>query len=81
VRGRSDGESRRWALPAGGLGGLDCSSKGADLGVTCVPVLHLGGSALAVLLACLDDLPLALSYIQASLELLAHGGVLRVEAG
>jgi hypothetical protein len=33
-----------------------------------------------MLLACLDDLPLTLPYVQASLELLAHGGVLGVEA-
>ena len=34
-----------------------------------------------MLLACLDDLPLTLSYVQAPLKLFPHGGVLRVEAG
>lgn len=34
-----------------------------------------------MLLARLNDLPLSLSYIQAALELLAHGRILGVEAG
>ena len=34
-----------------------------------------------MLLASLDDLSLALSYVQTALELLAHGGILGVEAG
>lgn len=34
-----------------------------------------------MLLASLDDLALPLSYVEASLQLLAHGGVLGVEAG
>jgi hypothetical protein len=38
------------------------------------------GSLATVLLSCLDDLPLTLSYVQTSLELLTHGGVLGVEA-
>lgn len=79
MRGRRDGETRWWPLPAGGGRSLDCASKGTNLGVP--GVFHLGWSALAALLARFDDLPLTLSYIQAPLQLLAHAGVLGVEAG
>lgn len=79
VRRRSNRQSGRRALAAGRLGRLDGASKGTNLcawaGLVCVC-----RAALAVLLACFDNLPLALSYIEASLELLAHGGVLGVEA-
>jgi hypothetical protein len=78
MRGRRNGETRWGALPAGSLGCLDCSSKSSNLGVACV--VHLGRSTLAALLACLDYLPLTFPYVQASLQLLTHAGVLGVEA-
>jgi len=87
VRGRSNGKTGRWALSAGGHWGLDGPSKCTNLGIVVVVVgaaagvIRLGWAALAALLACLDNLALALSYIQTALELLAHGWVLGVEAG
>jgi hypothetical protein len=76
--GGRNGETRRWALPARSLRCLDCSSKSTNLSAPCV--FHVRWSSLAALLARFDDLPLTFSYIQASLQLLAHAGVLGVEA-
>ena len=77
--GRSDGEAWRRTLPTRGLWGLDRPSKGARFAVPWSVVFRTR-SLTAVLLAGLDDLPLSLSYIQASLELLTYGGVLGVKA-
>jgi hypothetical protein len=77
--GRRDGEAWRWAFPAGSLWGLDGSSKGTRVAMSWRIVVWTGSLA-AVLLACLDDLSLSLSYVQTALELLTHGRVLGVEA-
>jgi hypothetical protein len=76
---RGDGEAGRRSFSARGLWGLDGPSKGTRLTVA-GGVVFRAGSLAAVLLARLDDLPLALSDVQTALELLAHGGVLGVEA-
>jgi hypothetical protein len=79
--GGSDGETRGWSLPPRSLGSLDGTSKGTR-GVTLswsVTVIFWT-RRLSTLLACLDDLPLTFSYIQAPLQLLAHSRVLGVEA-
>jgi hypothetical protein len=80
VRRRRNGKARGRALPARGLGRLDGPSKCADLGTAWGLVVDWSTLG-AVLLACFDDLSLPFSYVEAALELRAHGGVLGVEAG
>lgn len=80
MRRRGNGEAGRGTLPARCLGGLHGPSKRADVGAA-RRLLVDRGTLGATLLARLDDLPLPLSYVQAALELGAHGGVLGVEAG
>lgn len=76
---RCNGEARGRALSLRCLRGLDGSSKGTNLGAS-HGFLVDWGALTAVLLACLDDLPLPFSYIQTALELRAHGRVLSMEA-
>lgn len=75
---RSNAEAWRGTLSARRLWGFDSPAKGANFRVS--GLFDIRRAALAVLLACLDDLPLPLSHVQASLQLLTHGGVLGVEA-
>ncbi len=79
MRGRGDGESWWWAFSAGRLRRLHGSAKSGDLGLSYIVCLLW--ATLAVLLTSFNDLPLSLSYVQTTLKLLAHGGVLGMEAG
>jgi len=81
VRRGCDGQARGRALPLGSLRRLDGPSECTHVGASGLLLFDGCTLAAAVLLAGFNDLPLPFSYVQAALELRAHGRVLGVEAG
>lgn len=73
--GWCNGETRRRSLAPRGVGSLHGPSKWSHLGTLLFRV-----ASLALLLPCLNDLPLSFPDVYAALKLLPHRGVLGVEA-
>lgn len=76
MRGRGDGEARRWPLSPRAGGSVHAALEWI-LVLSQVVVLR---TLATVPLALLNDLSLPFPYINAPLQLFPHGGVLGVEA-
>lgn len=79
MRWRGDGEAWWGSLPSRGVGSLHSSSEWVCVSMSCCIVVWV--ASLTLLLTCFNNLPLSLPHFNTSLKLLAHGGVLGVEAG